>query len=240
MKKLNEKIVLSSFTTTYGIFTNISTNHSADFTWLSSNVAHTLDIDYYLNHSGEKFISPFYENLEKLVEAQESGNVLSLLGDSITLRFKDSWNKLYSALSDNYDPVEDMNMTETRTPNITKTRTDLLNETSKQNSDYTTATDSTQKGDVYGYNSTTAVPSQTIDLDSSVRVTGSKDSNYTSRDNTGTQTIAETGTDTVVKHGYGKKTAQELISEEIELRKKQFYEMIMNDVDTIMTCNVYD
>ena len=44
-----------------GIFQQIKNDNT--FTWLSSADATNLDLEYYLNHSGEKYLSPLTFNL---------------------------------------------------------------------------------------------------------------------------------------------------------------------------------
>ena len=116
-----------------GIIQTIQANYSTKFTWLTSTDAETLDMDYYLNHSGEKYISPI---TAKLYE-NDSETYLTKLASLIVLRFEDKWNKLYKTyFEDDYNPIENYAMTEEENVN-----SKIKNETKGKNN-------------IYGFNTT--------------------------------------------------------------------------------------
>lgn len=106
--KLSETI---DFIDDSGIFRLIALTNT--FEWLSVNDAQLLDMEYYLNHSGDKTISPMYNKLLILKDKGKIDNALNLIKSSIILKFKDKWNKLYSAfIESTYNPLENYSMVE--------------------------------------------------------------------------------------------------------------------------------
>lgn len=90
----------------------------------------TLDIEYYLQRSGEKWISP-------LMAAAS----LDVVAKIILSKFSDKWNRLYDAfITTTYNPIENYSMTESE-----KTRSKIK-------------VTSTGKAGTYGFNSESAVP----------------------------------------------------------------------------------
>lgn len=107
MKMLNE--INDYLTDGTGIFNTIQSAYSSTFTWLSSDDADSLDMEYYLNHSGNKYISLI---TDKLYE-DNSTTYLSNLAKVIVLRYGDKWNRLYEALINaTYNPIENYSMIE--------------------------------------------------------------------------------------------------------------------------------
>ena len=182
----------------------------------SYDVADDLDRLYYLTHSGEKKISSLYERfVQSFNNGYDDSTVKECLMEIIVSKFADKWNKLYSAMiTSNYDPLENYNMEQTETPNVTKNR----NVNSEVHTD----------NDVYGFNSgSTPTPV------SETTVHGDKLKNE--------ETETETGTRDLTRHGnIGVTTSQQMLISEIELRDKyNFYEIIMNDMDSILCLLTY-
>lgn len=129
---------------TTGIFNNIFTRYGSTFTWLTQNDAHTLDMMYYLNHSGDRTISPMFETLIQMEESGSITSALNLIADAIVLMYQDQWNRLYDAyITKTYDPIENYSMVEDENvgSKITNSR-------------------STSTG-TYGFNSDESVPTDT-------------------------------------------------------------------------------
>lgn len=138
MHRLYETIDEDTFFTAYGIFTKLQATTS--LTWLTSDMAHALDIDYYYNHSNEKWISPLLNKLFENDNESLSTGSYNILTNIILTKFKDKWDRLYEAfVTKEYDPIENYSMIE----------------------DTSTASDIDTSNSVYGFNSTTAVPSAT-------------------------------------------------------------------------------
>lgn len=182
--------------TNNGIFKTIYNLNQ--FSWLSNNDADTLDLEYYLNHSGEKYISPL---VNKLYEFDIS-TYLSKLASVIILKFKDKWNKLYDAfINSEYNPIENYSMVED----------EKVGSKMKVSSDNNT----------FGFNTieTNGVGASKIETETS----GEFDDNHRQLKRSG---------------NIGVTTSQQMLLSEIELRKWNFYNMIMDDIDTIM-CLAY-
>lgn len=131
LKKMNQ--INDFIESGVGIIQTIQQNHSSTFEWLDSTNAEILDMDYYLNHSGEKYISPI---TAKLYE-HDSNTYLTKLASLIVLKYGDKWNKLYKAFfEDDYNPIENYSMVEEENAN-----TSITNST-------------TGKNNLYGFNTT--------------------------------------------------------------------------------------
>ena len=131
LKKMNQ--INDFIESGIGIIQTIQQNYSSTFEWLDSTNAEILDMDYYLNHSGEKYISPI---TAKLYE-HDNNTYLTKLASLIVLKYSDKWNKLYKAFfEDEYNPIENYSMVEEENAN-----TSITNST-------------TGKNNIYGFNTT--------------------------------------------------------------------------------------
>ena len=151
MEKLIDTVNISDLLSTGGIFSKIASLQDQPLTWLDTTLALQLDKDYYLSHSGGKFISNAYK---RLIDAEEDNiitDALSEMAKMILQKFALSWDKIYSAINTNYKPLENYDMTQTETPDITHTKNVKIN-TKVQN-------------DVYGFNSSNPVPSSQTTTD---------------------------------------------------------------------------
>ena len=201
-----------------GIFTAIRTLDSVGdtplFPWLDDTNATEYDILYYLQHSGEKCISRYFKTLRKLEDESVIVSAITVLAKTIMGKFSDKWNRLHSAFIETvYKPLENYDMTQKETPNVTHTK----NVKSNLETD----------NDFYGFNSTTAVKQ------SKTTVHGAKLDNE--------ETNSETGTRDLTRHGnIGVTTSQQMLQSEIDLRNRyNFLDDIMNDVDSILCLLVY-
>lgn len=168
-----------------------------DVPWRVADIANELDFEYHGNISGDKFISP-------LVRKMKSGDTLTtaemkLLAGVIYTLYKDNWEKEWETMNLQYNPIENYNMlekmsddittdeygrTHTRTDNTTHaktgTETESRNLTDRNTPNVTELTTpnltDTSNNAVYGFNSSNASP-------------------------TGTSTNAQTGTNTVTRSG---------------------------------------
>lgn len=121
--------------------------------WLTEVKANELDVDYYLNHSGEKCISPLYRRLIEFNDATALNQVTKI----VATKFIDNWNKIYEAYTTEYQPLENYRMVENE-----KVKSKVVN------------TVGTNAGS-YGFNSDEVQP--TNELHSTSTTEGSKDDN---------------------------------------------------------------
>ena len=213
MEKLIDTVNISDLLSTGGIFSKIASLQDQPLTWLDTALALQLDEDYYLSHSGGKFISNAYK---RLIDAQEDNIITDALlemAKMILQKFALSWDKIYSAINTNYKPLENYDMEQTETPDITHTKNVKIN-TKVQN-------------DVYGFNSSNPVPSSQTTTD------GASLNNE--------ETNKETGTRGLTRHGnIGVTTSQQMLQSEIDLRSKfNFTNHLFDDVDTMLCLLVY-
>lgn len=155
LKKMNQ--INDFIESGIGIIQTIQSNYSSKFVWLTSTKAETLDMDYYLNHSGEKYISPL---TAKLYENDDS-TYLTKIASLIVLKYEDKWNKLYKAFfEDEYNPIENYSMVEEENAN-----TSITNST-------------TGKNNIYGFNTTSedGVPQDNSSVESTT--SGDFDDNH--------------------------------------------------------------
>lgn len=281
-KKLIDTIQISALLSTGGIFSKIASIENQPFEWLTTTNALQLDKLYYLSHSGDKWISkPFYRFLQ-LEEDEVINDALLEMANNIILKFADNWNRIFNAWFTEYEPLENYNMHQVETPDITKVRktgTDLTTEVKKK-TDLTTTTshetDITDEKktntnistdtDVYGFNSSSPVPSgkaTTTGLDTNnvetIHRTGEDEKNVDTEHITGldtdnidtthvtgddTKNIVtedEDGTRTLDRNGnIGVTTSQQMLQSEIDLRSNfNFTNHLMDDVDSELCLLVY-
>lgn len=209
------------------IFNAIKGITGQPFEWLTQDNADILDVEYYLNHSGEKLIAPMFEKLLNLTGV----NAIQQVAKVIINKFEDKWNKLYEAfIESEYKPLENYSMDETETPNITRDST----EKTKTKIETETENDITE-ANVYGFNSANPVPSGSTERNGKVVVSGDK------TDNEVENVAHETGTRTLNRHGnIGITTSQQMLQSEIVLRSNyNFVQMLYKDVDSVMTLLIY-
>lgn len=199
-----------------GIFHQIAINKTFEF--ITTNNQEELDIDYYLSHSGKKYISNLFDTLLDIYPDQDP---LIKLSKIIENRYKEKWIRIYNAMIEEYKPLENYSMLEVETPNledhrVTKLDQDLINESDLND---------------YGFNSNDPVPiSHNVN-----KITGSGDKNKTD------ETINRTGTRTLTRSGnIGVTTSQQMLESEIKLRALyNMIEIIFNDVDKVLCLSIY-
>ena len=168
-----------------------------DVPWRVADIANELDMEYHGNISGDKYISPLVRKM-KAGDTLTDAEMKSLAGVIYTL-YKDNWDKEWETMNLQYNPIENYNMVEkmsddittdeygrthTRTDNTTHaktgTETESRNLTDRNTPNVTELTTpnltDTSNNSVYGFNSSNASP-------------------------TGTSTNAQTGTNTVTRSG---------------------------------------
>ena len=137
----------------------------------------------------------------------------------------DNFHRIASAyFGSEYNPIENYSMLETRTPDLEE------GYTGNTATDVNTTSES--DGDVYGFNSTLAVPS------SHAKTT--TDTTGESEKNEATYTKTNTGTETLERSGnIGVTTSQQMLQSEIELRKYDFLVYVCKCFERVMFRQVY-
>lgn len=177
---------------TLGIFYAL---HTIGLTDIDLSNYENLDRLYYLGHSGDKYISGYYN---KMIDANKT---ISDIANDLKSMFYNRWLKIYKSLTAIYDPIENYDMTEHEEVN-----SKLKNTSSSKR---------------YGFNT---VDEPVGDFDNDIESSGSKDDNY--RD--------------LHRHGnIGVTKPSDMILSELEVRKNKFYDIMMNDIDTMLCLKIY-
>ena len=218
MKKLIEVIT----TPTESIFYALQ---NFDIPWLEDNINLQLDLDYLFNRSGNKITS----SLVDFFVDRETGKINNLsmttLANVLFTKYGNKWAKEYATLSLQYNPINNYDMVEQMTNDITthqfghtNTRTDNTNETSE-----------TEKA---GFNSSTYSPADKVSI----------------KGNAGTVADVETGTNTDTRNyrltrsgNIGVTTSQQMIESERKLWLWNFFDdIVYPDIDRVLTINMYE
>ena len=191
--------------------------------WLDSDFSVNLDIAYIFEHSGSKHPSIAVERSYKF-NNEDVELTMKAMATIIIQKFAEKWDKLYSAITTNYKPLENYDMEQTETPDITHTNT-TQSETITEIEDDVTGTD------IYGFNSSSPVPNNKVTRNGTSTVSNDPDNNV--------ETNVESGTRGLTRHGnIGVTTSQQMLQSEIDLRNNyNFLNNIMDDVDSIL-CNL--
>lgn len=198
-KRMKVKDTVNILDNQIGIFQQLQSMNV--FEWLSLEIAQSLDIEYYIGHSGEKYISLLFDKLYNY----DNSNYLKTLANIININFGKNWNSVYNAYFKlDYAPIENYAMKEQETY-----QTNIHNTTTTNNS-------------TYAYNSNTASPTDSINVNNTQ--IQSPDDNI--------RTLTRSG-------NIGVTTSQQMLQSELDLRKYQFYQRIMNDIDTILCLQIY-
>lgn len=197
--------------------------------WLSLEDAHTLDVEYTLGHSGEKIVSPLVDRLKDMEDSHLIESSINYIANIILTRYADKWTRLYSALIDTeYNPINNYNMSETETPDFE------FKDVNKQQTKLETFNDLNNEQGIYGFNSSSNQPSNSNVTTSKTVVIGDPNSNVSEN------TRTEKGSRTLIRSGnIGVTTSQQMLESEIELRKFNLYQLMYDDVDSIIALQIY-
>ena len=200
---------------------------------------HTMDFDYLTAHSGQKSVSnavmvyliKYGVDVPDLPIKVLSQKGINELAKVIWDKFGDAWTHIYDALTAQYNPIENYSMLEETTPDLT--------DEFGVSDDYQTSRDrnvntnvDTETG-LYGFNSTTSVPTGTGNTSGSAL----DNTENETETQTGSRIETHTGKTTVERSGnIGTTTSQMMVQSELDLRIKNHMEdIIFNDVDQILT-----
>lgn len=154
--------------------------------------------------------------------------VQSAFNDAILMvekRYGDNLLKIAKAYFDtDYKPLENYSMTQTETPNITR------DVTTNQNTKLTVTSD--RSDNVYGFNSSSAVPASEGDSSSTTEGKGEDNETKSVEKETGTRTLTRAGNIGVV-------SSQQMLESELNLRRFDFTEMVYDCLDSVYCRNIY-
>lgn len=270
---LNKMIdVYSNYPTDGGVFSPM-----VSAPWIDTMSGTNLDIAYLDGHSGERYCSNFINHRLGDSDVLSSDNRM-LIANILWAMFGIQWTRLWATMKPvDYDPLTNYKMEETlegtesstRTPDLTKGDTGTVQTTGQNKrtpnltrkgtgtvNDNGSATNTNQNG-IWGFNSSTSVPSDMSDGTSTNENTTTRDltetetgTDTTDRTNTDTynRSYTETGTDTTAgtssrkltrTGNIGTNTFQNLLQQERNLWMYNFFEQIFKDVDSVLTLPIY-
>ena len=270
---LNKMInVYSNYQTDGGVFSPMS-----NAPWADTMSCTNLDILYLDGHSGERYCSNFINH--RLNDSDVlSSDSRTLIANILWAMFGIQWTRLWATMKPtDYDPLTNYQMQETiegtenstRTPDLTKGDTGTVQTTGQDKrtpnltrkgtgtvNDNGSATNTNQNG-IWGFNSSTSVPSDMSDGTSTNENTTTRDltetetgTDTTDRTNTDTynRSYTETGTDTTAgtssrkltrTGNIGTNTFQNLLQQERNIWMYNFFEQVFKDVDSVLTIPIY-
>ena len=206
------------------IFKRIKTSHN--------NIKYytdTLDFEYIYSHSGNKYISPL---VEKLLKDDNTITTLNLnkLVNIIYNKFNDKWGRLFDVLTEKYEPLENYNMYEIETPNIKREKT------TGTNVDMNVDGSGSNQSNVFGFNTSSdkGVPNAIAEGETSSNTIGNEENNFTNiiENENGNKVLERNG-------NIGVTSSQQLLEQEIEVRKNNIYNIMYEDLDDILTLSIY-
>ena len=220
--------------------------------WEEDYTAAKLDIFYAMTY-GQKHPAPFLTMFIDSDTGKIDNEDLAVIANTIYEIRGQEWAHWYADLKAEYNPIENTDVTEIvsedKDGTIDTTNTRTLNTSTANNGtagvDTTTSGSATGAGNVFGFNSVTAVGHDT----------NSNTSSGTSSTDTETHnTVTDTGTiaddfnndyqesidRTTRKHGnIGIQTAADMIEHDLELWKQTFIIKVMDDISSLTALSVY-
>lgn len=92
-----------------GVFTYLN---NLGVPWASQNIDTVLNIQYHINRSGRKIISPLIENYTENVDTLDSADK-SMIAEIAYSIYGEKWEKLHDLMELEYNPISNYDMTET-------------------------------------------------------------------------------------------------------------------------------
>ena len=179
--------------------------------------------------SGEKTANSLIENYVGS-DGKLDETAISLIGNLINDYFKYNWGRMLTALTAQYNPIENYDRNELSTVAGSGSDSDT----------YGAQTNNYGQRKVTDVHSVTPYDSSTMSPDDKNEQTEDAKSD-TLGTHTDTHTKGTTETTTSRIHGnVGVTTNQHMITEELELRKQNIIERIMADVDSFIALKIYE
>lgn len=113
LKQMNDVFSLTS-----GIFSRLRSKQGIP--WGSDqSLAAVLDLQYLINHSGEKWVTPLLNKSESDLTEEYKDNAVQI----VWTMYKNKWTRLWSLNNSEYNPIENYSMTEKKTGSDTGLKT---------------------------------------------------------------------------------------------------------------------
>lgn len=196
-----------------------------------------LGMAYGLMHSGDKPIAPF---LEKILGTNETTNetIERQIAGILESIYSDKWTRTLSALSAEYDPLENYSMTESGTDTDTGTDNHSFVHGAQRQTNTLGAghSDTTTKNKSVG--STELGVREKVETDVNQKVDTLDNLAYTDSDNN-TKNLSK-GHSLTRSGNIGTTTSQMMLQSEIDIRQYIFFEEIFKDIDKYLCLFVYE
>ena len=215
--------------------------------YLNLSVEQLLNLDLSATSVGyDRIVGTLYDLLPENTEATD---ILIYFATTAYQMFNTAWSYQYKALTADYNPIHNYDSVENSTDTHDYTGTQTMEHVATKNNTDTPDITRTSNGSndsagsLYGFNSTSAVPSDEANgtSQSTDKETGTVTSNGTENGtNTRTDNLKETITHELTRSGnIGVTTSQQMIESELELRKKQFYNIMIHDIINFLCLPIY-
>ena len=206
------------------IFSTIQTINAHLFEGFDSESLREIGAQFYFDNRKKplKALYVYYCNDSTFVDWTDDESIAALfahIGKIAYDRFGDNWARIAHAYCLDYEPLENYNMEQVRTPDLTYTGANSRNTNTK--------VETSGKTKIVPFNSTTETETGASEGESTT--TELEDGNNSASTNT------ETGTETLTRHGNtGVTTSQQLLQSEIDLRKFDLIRRICKDIESIL------
>lgn len=219
----------------YGIFEALE--QVATMPWADQADSEDLDIDYFGNHSGGKFVAPVVMQMvdSESLELTESDRIA--LARIIWMKFKQPWTHLWETNVAAYNPIDNYNIVDTRV----LTRGDKSESEKSANSVNSTELEIKDGGIAYTYGFNTD--------DTGDGVKDNRNENTEERSEAGVNIDSEQETakndreevEVTQRSGnIGVTTTQFMLKSERELWLWNFFDQVYKDIDTVLSLPIYD
>lgn len=202
----------------------------------------------YLARSKNKALSSLVKSLFDYYGAIYKDGYYTLSNDGVNqllsilkYRFLTKWNKLYNTLNLNYNPIKPYDMTiieDSQDKMIADTETESSSSSTSENNE-TNENISNNNNDVYGFNSTTSVPSDKNNSSSTDNSTYNSTDTNNKEISIGYDRTTEIDKTITRQGNIGNTTQQELIERERNVWQYQIMDTIFNDLDSVFTRSKY-
>lgn len=244
--KINETLTIAQTVEmingqTVGIFPTMILDGDSFF-----SLRYDLCLGYYMERSASKPISSTYRRLYELFNTQPlvTQTPDEMMGKIIRSKFIEKWEKQYNALiAEQYDVLSDYehNETKQRVDTDTTSYDTTITNDGNTGTEMETTYSATDNDSIYGFNSTSAVPTDSTTSNSNDITSGASENNTRhnteTKDGTDTRNFDSDETREILGR---RKSAPELIEKELDLRNREiFFDIIYTDIDSIATIGIY-
>ena len=190
-----------------------------------------LDIEYFGNRSGYKQASPLVDKLCARLDNRQLGQRrteldtrLLMLRNALKAMYQFEWQKLWDIWKQSYEPLYNYNMKEVYTGSKGETETKDTETSAKSTTDMST------ENSVKPLNASSFEPLTKSETDMETTRTKTNNTEGVDRKLEGEDEYTKTRQGNIGTLSY-----QDMVQKEIDLRKQKFFDIIMSDLDKVLT-----